>query len=421
MKKRKSSSKFLVKEQYFKDIIDKFQEISNTPELDMKYDIIYKFLLRLTTTHKRILALYFEYLLNSDKKVLFFQRFENTGQNKNVKVSLLELKMVLSLPSYKTDMFHKLEKFMLELPESIYIYCSALFSKINITGLSLAYIKTIFYETDLKNYNTDFEDLSILNFSILEDRIDRFKGKVEQFSLNKYPVVMSALDASQDDILYYFKSNKGIVTNLDNNLDFNFLDKLDKVFDSIYVVGVYIYNEFNLIYLSEKPLHIIQGNIRGLHLNDFTFNKRDLDKLRLCTSFKHLELNVCRNIQQVMSFCYKYPTKVLFIRANTLEVYHPIKYVRRVVYKDISESGILTFLDYNTKNLKELSYQDIIEPENDLNNVEYSQLVKDKTYFILRRNYGKVYLFESDNISKSKCGSRKKTKILGEKYEIFYE
>lgn len=99
-KKTKSSSTYFVKERFFSDIINIFEQISNTPEQYKKSEVLNTFMNRLTSYHKRILVLYFNHILSQSKNIWFFQQFEDNGQDINVRVSLLDLKIVIGQKVY---------------------------------------------------------------------------------------------------------------------------------------------------------------------------------------------------------------------------------------------------------------------------------------------------------------------------------
>lgn len=414
-KKTKSSSTYFVKERFFSDIINIFEKISNTPEQYKKSEVLNTFMNRLTSYHKRILVLYFNHILSQSKNIWFFQQFEDNGQDLNIRVSLLDLKIVIGQKVYGNDMFHKLEKFMSELPRSIYTYCAALFSKTNITGLPLTEIKKLISTYDLNYYTTELDDLSIVNFSIMEDKEDKYKGIVEQFSINKYPFILCNTNS---DVLYWFKKNNAISTNLKDEI---FLSKLDSIFkEDIYLLGTEIDGIFNLIYLSRHQLHIISNQIKGFKLNIMEFVQEDLDKLSLCIEYEIIEFRVIRNVNQALSACYKAASgRVLMLRTNILEEYKPIKYLRKVKYLGMDDSGVLSFQDRMNKNILEFGFNDIIKTEDGLLNIEAHELVQDMNYFILYRNYGYIYIFKNDKINKGNCGYKKLPKIIKGKYDVF--
>lgn len=416
--KKKSINKYLIKERFIEDLIRLFDKISNTPEAHKKEETIQQFLQRATSYHKRLLSLYFDHLLGSGKYLWFFQPFQQTNQSKDIKISLLDLRIVTLQRVYGSDLFHKLEKYVEQLPESAFRYVVSIFSKTNITGLTLNNIREIYQDYNLKEWETPLDDLALNNFSIREDTKQKHQGRVEQFSLYKFPVILFNI---QSDILYYFKKKSGIVSNLN---DFKLLDKFEQVFDDteIYIMFTYIDDKFNLIYMKDKPLHILRDGVKGLYLDDMTFKQNHLDRLRLCSDYKFIEHKVCRNIKQVLSYCYNNKGSVVFLHANTYSVYNPNQYIRRVIFKGMTEGGILLFQEYhNRKKLGELSYMDILAKESELGNIEMSELDVGICYYLLHRNYGKIYIFDSSKMGKSNSGYTRKIKVKkGENsYEVF--
>ena len=418
MMKKKSTNKYLIKERFIEDLIILFDRISNTPEPHRKDETMSEFLNKATSYHKRLLCLYFEHLLGSGKYLWFFQPFQQTNQSKDIKISLLDLKIVTLQRVYGSDLFHKLEKFVEQLPESAFRYVVSIFSKTNITGLTLTKVREYYEQYSLNDYETPLTDLDIKHFSIKENTKEKYKGKIEQFSLYKYPVILFNI---QSDILYYFKKKSGIVSNLN---DFKLLDKFEQVFDDIevYILFTFIDEKLNLICMRDKPLHLIKDEIKGLYLNDMIFNQNHLDRLRLCSDYKFIEHRVCRNIKQVLSYCYNNKGSVVFLNANTYSVYNPNQYIRRVIYQGMTDGGILLFQDYhNRKKIGEISYTDILAKESELGNLEISGLEVGVCYYLLYRNYGNVYIFDSSKMGKSNIGYTKKIKIKeGEsRYEVF--
>lgn len=416
--KKRSTTKYLIKERFIEDLILLFDKISNTPEQHRKDETIQQFMSRATSYHKRVLSLYFEHLLGSGKYLWFFQPFQQTNQYKDIRISLLDLKIVTMQRVYGNDLFHKLEKYVEQLPESAFRFVTALFSKVNISGLSLNKLREIYEQYNLKEFETPLDDLSLNNFSIKEDIKEKYKGKIEQFSLYKFPVILCSI---QSDILYYFKKSSGIVSNLN---DSKLLSKFEQVFEDkdIYIVFTYIDNEFNLIYMKEKPLHLIKGEVKGLYLDDMTFNQNHLAMLGLCTNYKFIEHRVCRSIKQVLSFCYNHKGTILFLHAMSYYIYRPNEFIRRVIYKGMADNGILMWQEYhNRKKIVEMGYSDVLGKEVVLSNLEISDLEIDDRYYILYRDYGKAYVFNSSKMGKTNMGYTRKIKIKeGDKgFELF--
>ena len=418
MMKKKSTNKYLIKERFIEDLITLFDKISNTPEPHRKDETMSEFLNKATSYHKRLLCLYFEHLLGSGKYLWFFQPFQQTNQSKDIKISLLDLKIVTLQRVYGSDLFHKLEKFVEQLPESAFRYVVSIFSKTNITGLTLTKVREYYEQYSLKDYETPLTDLDIKHFSIKENTKEKYKGKVEQFSLYKYPVILFNI---QSDILYYFKKKSGIVSNLN---DFKLLDKFEQVFEDteVYILFTFIDGKLNLIYMRDKPLHLIRDEVKGLYLNDMVFNQNQLDRLGLCVDYQFIEHRLCRSIKQVLAYCYNNKGSVVFLNANTYSVYNPNQYIRRVIYQGLLDSGILLFQEYhNRKKVGEISYTDVLIKDSELGNLEVSELEVDVCYYLLYRNYGNVYIFDSSKMGRCNIGYSRKIKIKeGEnRYEIF--
>ena len=87
----------------------------------------------------------------------------------------------------------------------------------------------------------------------------------------------------------------------------------------------------------------------------------------------------------------------------------------------MSDSGICLFEDYHNKaNVFEVAYKDIFDKDVVIDNLDMVDLVCGNTYYLLYRDFGKVYVFSSENINNSRIGARRSIKILNKnKFKVF--
>lgn len=401
-------NKYMIKSIFIEDVDNLFNTLKNIPELDKRQEYFEEYLSKASSYVKRLLSVYIKRLISSDRKrVLFFQPFMKNNQLKNIEISLVDLKVSSEHHKYYAELFPILEDFMSKLPESVFNYCKAYYSKINLLGLPIPYLKEIFKQYKLYEYDIKLEEVLDKHFNITEEIKIQETGLL---NIPKFPVILTTLKSK---LLYYFKDKKSIITNVEDDI---ILNKLDVMFETIYLLGTFENNSFNLIYLDTIPLKQSDKVFKGKLLDKTLFKKELLEKFAICFDYNFAEFYKVRNLKQLLSYMWRFKNTTLLIRPNIIETYQSSKFLRRYRVSFIHEDYVIFKEDITKEKL-------LISEHNILNNDEINiyDFKQDYLYLIFKNGKDKYNIYDKNMVNKSRrfIGNIKNPRIKGEIYDVF--